>query len=323
MSARHLGSESRVCVLQSPAGLTPYEIILFTLLIVGSTCSFLYINCVFLYTLRSKPVFCETSRYILLYNLLIADTVHLISSLLLFLLSSFKVKITYYACGFLVLVSVFSQSISPLTLAVMSIERYVAVCHPLRHASIFTVRSTGIAIAVVWASAVIHILIRVFMLVYVFTKISLNLHMNELCSKETVFFAPIFNDFEEAHASTLFLSVGLAIIGSYIGVAHTARSASTDKVSGRKALQTLLLHLIQLSLILTASMFSTIIIAIARTEDRSTLFRIYNVCYVFLSILPRCLSALIYGLRDQTIRPVLVKNLCCPWRGSVCLNKSK
>ncbi|XP_063759766.1 odorant receptor 131-2-like [Eleginops maclovinus] len=300
-----------------------YEVILFALLIVGSTCSFLFINCVLLYTLRSKPVFCETSRYILLYNLLFADTVHLVSSLLLFLPSSFKVKMTYYACGFLVLVSVFTQSISPLTLAVMSMERYVAVCHPLRHASVFTVRTTGIAIAVVWAFAFIHILSRVIMLLYVFTKILLNPHMNELCSKEAIFFAPIFKDFETAHASTLFLSVGLAIIGSYIGVAHAARSASTDKVSARKALQTLLLHLIQLSLILTASMFSTIIIAIARTQDRSILFRIYNVCYVFLSILPRCLSALIYGLRDQTIRPVLMKNLCCQWRGSLCLNKSQ
>ncbi|XP_037605060.1 odorant receptor 131-2-like [Sebastes umbrosus] len=295
---------------------------LFGMLSVGSICSFFCINCVLLFTLKSKQVFYETSRYILLFNLLFADTAHLVSNLLLYLLS-LLIKIPYYACGVLVLFSVFTQSISPLTLAVMSLERYVAVCHPLRHATIFTMRSTGMAIVVVWAFSFIHILIRVFMLVYVFTKISLNLHANDLCSKENIFFSPIFHDFEKAYASTLFLSVGVVIVSSYIGVALVARSASTDKVSTRKALQTLLFHLIQLSLILIASLFSTIIIAIARTVRRSALMRIYNVCFVFLNILPRCLTTLIYGLRDHTIRPVLMQNLCCWWRCSVFLNKSQ
>ncbi|XP_054482276.1 odorant receptor 131-2-like [Anoplopoma fimbria] len=284
------------------------------MLSIGSICSFFYINCVLLFTLRSKQVFCETSRYILLFNLIFADTAHLVFNLLLYIMSFYRIKVSYYACGIFVLLSVFSQLISPLTLAVMSLERYVAVCHPLRHATIFTVRSTGTAIAVVGTVSFIHILIRVFMLVYVFTTISVNLQINDFCSKEAMFFAPIFDEFEKAYASTLFLSVGVAIIGSYIGVALVARSASTNKESAKKALQTLLLHLIQLTLVLTSSLFSTIIIAIARTVNRSALLRVYNICFVFLSVLPRCLSTLIYGLRDQTIRPVLLLNLCCRYR---------
>lgn len=300
----------------------PQELMLFGMLSVGSSCSFLYINSVLLFTLRDKQVFCETSRYILLYNLLFADTAHLVSNLPLYVLASLRIKIMYYACGALVLLSIFTATISPLTLAIMSLERYVAVCYPLRHATIFTMRSTGMAIALVWAFSFIHILIRVFILLYVFTKISLNLHVNDMCSKEVIFFAPIFKDFEELYASIVFLSAGGAIIASYIGVALVARSVSTDKASARKALQTLLLHLIQLSLILTSTMFSNIILSIARTMERLALVRIHNVCFVFLSILPRCLSALIYGLRDQTIRPVLLRNLCFGrWRCSVFLNK--
>ncbi|XP_023252733.1 olfactory receptor 4C3-like [Seriola lalandi dorsalis] len=296
---------------------------LFAMLSMGSSFCFLYINSVLLFTLRSKQVFCETSRYILLYNLLFADTTHLLSNLLLYLLASLRIRITYYACGALVLFSVFTATISPLTLAVMSLERYVAVCYPLRHATIFTMRSTGMAIALVWAFSFIHILIRLFMLLYVFTKIYLNLHLNDFCSKEAIFFAPIFDDFEEAYANTVFIFVGVAIIASYTGVALVARSASTDKASAKKALHTLLLHLIQLSLILISTLFSIIIVDIARTVERLSLMRVYNVCFVCLSILPRCLSALIYGLRDQTIRPVLMQNLCCGWRCSVFLNKSQ
>ncbi|XP_075957628.1 odorant receptor 131-2-like [Anarhichas minor] len=299
----------------------PYETMLYGFLSVGSICSFFYINCVLLFTLRSKQVFCETSRFILLFNLIFADIFQLVPSLLLYLLSVLQLKIPYYACGVPVMLIVFLESISPLTLAVMSLERYVAVCHPLRHATIFTVRNTGIAIAVVWACEFIHILIRALMLVYVFTTISVNLQMNDFCSKEHFFFAPIFNDFEKVHASTLFLSVGVAIISSTIGVALVARSASTDKESAKKALHTLLLHLIHLSLILAASLYSTIIVAIARTVGRLNLIRIYNIFFVFLFILPRCLSTLIYGLRDQTIRPVLLQNLTCRWRSSVFLKK--
>ncbi|XP_031162635.2 odorant receptor 131-2-like [Sander lucioperca] len=320
-----------VYLLQAKANVTAsldpgpekYELILFGLLIVSSICSFFYINCVLLFTLRSKPVFCETSRFILLFNLLFADTFQQVPNLLLYILACFNMTIPFDACVFLVLISIATDSISPLTLAVMSVERYVAVCLPLRHATIFTVSSTGMVIAVVWAFSFIHILIRVFMLVHTFTIIPFNPHMNDFCSKEAMFFAPIFNDFEKVYASILFVSVGLAIIGSYVGVALVATSASTDKASARKVLQTLLLHLIQLCLVLTSSMFSTIIIVIARTVRRLTILRIYNVCFVFLSILPRCLSALIYGLRDQTIRPVLMHNLCCGGRTSVFLNKSR
>ncbi|XP_051250723.1 odorant receptor 131-2-like [Dicentrarchus labrax] len=299
-----------------------HELTLFGMLSVGTSCSFLYINSILLFTLRNKQVFCETSRYILLFNLLFADTAHLVSNILLYLLASLRVKLTYYACSALVLFSVFTAIISPFNLAVMSLERFVAVCYPLRHATIFTIRSTGMAIALVWAFSFIHILIRVSVLLYLFTKISLNLHMNDFCSKEAVFFGAIFDDFEDVFASTLFLSVGVVIVASYVGVSLVARSASTDKASARKALQTLLLHLIQLSLILTSTMYTTIIVDIARTVDRLALMRIYNVCFVCLSILPRCLSALIYGLRDQTIRPVLMRNLCCRLGCSVFFTKS-
>ncbi|XP_062288570.1 odorant receptor 131-2-like [Scomber scombrus] len=244
------------------------------------------------------------------------------TSVLLYLLAALRIKLTYSVCSALILLSNFTETISPLMLAVMSLERYVAVCYPLRHATVFNMRSTGIAIAVVWAFSFIHIVIRGFMLLYLFTELSL-MQMGDFCSKEAIFFAPMFNDFEEVYASTLFLSIGVVIIGSYIGVALVARSVSKDKTSARKALQTLLLHMIQLILILTSTFTSTIIRAIIRTMGRLALTRIYNACFVCLNILPRCLSALIYGLRDQTIRAALMQNLCCQCRCSVLFSKNQ
>ncbi|MED6259691.1 hypothetical protein ATANTOWER_028645, partial [Ataeniobius toweri] len=60
---------------------------------------FLFINLTMLYTLRSKQVFRDTSRYILLYNLLFADTVQLAHSQSLFLLSSFRLTLLYPVCA--------------------------------------------------------------------------------------------------------------------------------------------------------------------------------------------------------------------------------
>uniref|UniRef100_UPI0037E86D08 odorant receptor 131-2-like n=1 Tax=Semicossyphus pulcher TaxID=241346 RepID=UPI0037E86D08 len=276
----------------------------------GSSCSFLYINSVLLFTLRNKQVFCETPRFILLYNLLFADTAHLVANLVLYILAFFKMKMTYYACGALILISLFTLTVSPVTLAVMSVERFVAVWYPLRHATIFTMKSTVMAIALVWAFSFIHILIRVFMLLYLFTKISFNLHKIDYCTKYVIFFAPIFNDFDEVYALVLFLSVGAAIMASYIGVALVARSASTDKASARKALRTMLLQMVQLCLALISTMYNNIILLTAKIVRGLALMCIQNACFVFFNILPRCLSALIYGFRDQTIRPFLLKNLC-------------
>ncbi|KAM6987004.1 odorant receptor 131-2-like [Aplochiton taeniatus] len=93
-----------------------------------------------LYTLRSKPVFRETPRYILLYNLLFGDTYQLALSQLVYILAFAKVYMMYYICSIIVSFGVLTSNISPLTLAVMSLERYVAVCYPLRHAAFVTIR---------------------------------------------------------------------------------------------------------------------------------------------------------------------------------------
>ncbi|KAM8834543.1 odorant receptor 131-2-like [Synchiropus picturatus] len=181
----------------------------------------LTINAIILFTLRSKQVFRETSRYVLLTNLLVADTLFMMMSQILYMLANGRLILTYPVCGTLILYTMLTETIFPLTLAVMSIERYVAVCFPLRHSSIVTMRSTAAAIALVWAFSIVNVLIRV-VLIYQFA-------------------------YEELD---------------------------------------------------TAAEYDRIFV------------RMMIVMYVLVVLLPRCLSSLIYGLRDQTIRPVLLSNLC-------------
>ncbi|XP_059912483.1 odorant receptor 131-2-like [Gadus macrocephalus] len=286
------------------------QMIVFCTLSVGICCTFLYINCVLLYILRSKPVFCETSRHILLFNLIFADTAYLVNSLLLYLLAAFRLRLRMYVCGLLTSISVLEDIISPLTLIVMSIERYVAVCFPMRHTDLATVRNTGAAIAVVWTISGGNVLMRGLILVGWKSNFDPKAEMTDFCSKEAMFLAPMSSVVDKAFCAFVFAFGGLVTILSYVGVTLVARSASTDKASASKAGKTVVLHMIQLVVILIATIYSSLLVSLARIVDRTTLIRLYNSFFVCLNLFPRCLSALIYGFRDKSIRPLLLKGLC-------------
>ncbi|XP_067465234.1 odorant receptor 131-2-like [Thunnus thynnus] len=232
-------------------------------------------------------------------------------SQLLYLLSACRIWLTYPVCGFLAMLADLTNEVSPLTLVVMSLERYVAVCYPLRHATIITIRNTGVAIVVVWAFSSLNVLIQVILLLdFPFEELE-SLQMKDYCSDIAMFLSPIPDHYKKAFTCFLFVSAGVTVTCSYIGVMIAARSASTDKASAHKARKTLLLHLVQLGLSLSSTVHDPLIIAMSKFLDRVAISRIQSILYVCIILLPRCLSALIYGIRDQTIRPILIYHLCC------------
>ncbi|XP_041808753.1 odorant receptor 131-2-like [Chelmon rostratus] len=303
-------------------GLGILETVMFSTMSTLPCCVFLFINGTMLFTLRSKSVFRETSRYILLYNLLFADTVQLVQGQLLYIIAACRLRLTYHVCGVLTMLTNVTYVISPLTLVVMCLERYVAVCYPLRHATIITIRNTEVAIVVVWAFSSLNVLIRVLLLLdFPFEDLQ-SLQMKEFCSKENMLLGPMSDNYDKVFTYFLFILACVAIISSYIGVVVAARSASTDKASARKARHTLLLHLVQLGLSLSSAIYNPLLVVISKVLDRIVLVRIQIVVYVCVVIFPRCLSAFIYGIRDQTIRPIFTCHLCCQLKLSVIAAKA-
>ncbi|XP_030602058.1 odorant receptor 131-2-like [Archocentrus centrarchus] len=274
------------------------------------SCVFLVINGIMLFTLRSKPVFRETCRYVLLYNLLFADTVQLGQSQVHLLLLVLQIRVSYPLCAFIIIFTNLTTVVSPLTLVVMPLERYVAVCYPLRHAAIITIRNTGAAVTVIWTISFLNIIIRTLLFLELFEKLD-SLKVKGLCSDIAILLTSKSDHFDKAFTSFVFVSAGVAVMFSYIGVILAARSASTDKALAHKARNTLVLNLIQLCLSLSSTIYYPLLISLSMIVPRIVLVRIQNVFYVIFIILPRCLTSLIYGLRDQTIRPVLTNHLCC------------
>ncbi|KAK0131226.1 Odorant receptor 131-2 [Merluccius polli] len=247
-----------------------------------------------LYTLRSKTVFSETSRYLLLYSLLLAENLQMALAQLMFLLASGSVFMTRLVCLLMLTLTIITTIISPFNLALMSLERYVAVCFPLRYANIVNATSTYGAIAVVWAVSFANMLVRVLMLMVLDPR-PLGQFIGMTCSKEAIFQLKIFSEFESGFVCAEFVSVGIIIICSYVGVIIAAKSASTDKASANKARKTVLLHMIQLCLSLCSTLVTTILTGLSGKVDRLTFIDIRFALFVCLINLPRCLSCLIYG----------------------------
>ncbi|XP_014904030.1 olfactory receptor 4K2-like [Poecilia latipinna] len=289
------------------------RVITFTLCTIPS-CVFLFINGTMLFTLRSKSVLRDTCRYILLFNLLIADTAQLAVCQVLFLLSVCRITLTYPVCGMLTVFANITNVISPLTLMVMSLERCVAVCLPLRHAMIVTIRNTRLAIIAVWTSSSLHNIFRVIlMLDFPFEDLD-SLQMTSLCSDLAMQLGPRSKVYDNAFTVFLFATAATVIISSYVGVIIAARSASTGKASTLKARNTLMLHLVQLCLSLSSTIYNPLLVALLKIIQSVGFIRLNKFLYVLIILFPRCLSSLIYGLRDQTIRPILLGHLGCQRR---------
>ncbi|XP_026794192.2 odorant receptor 131-2-like [Pangasianodon hypophthalmus] len=264
---------------------------------------FIYLNAIMIYTLWSKSVFKETPRYILFTHMLLNDSIQLFFTSMLYIFSLSLLKLVTAACAFVVFVSVTTFRNAPLNLAVMSLERYVAICFPLRHAEIATQKRTHIAIGVIWFIGSINFVID---LLYVAVLDRNFLTSQILCVRERLFIKQWQADALQALSIFYFVLVSMIILFTYINIVITARSIPSNKDSAAKAHKTVLLHFIQLGLCLSSFLYSFIERAAALVVNSTLISDLRYLNYLFVLILPRCLSPLIYGLRDNAVRPLFI-----------------
>ncbi|XP_076118521.1 odorant receptor 131-2-like [Alosa pseudoharengus] len=269
---------------------------------------FICINSIMFHTLMSKPVFRELPRYILFAHMLCSDTVQLMLSSLLYILALSLQKIPKAVCSLIVLMSAATARVSALNLGVMSLERYAAICFPLRHSELATQKMTAISIAIIWSLACISPALDIL---YALIVSPVSFRDLMFCTRESFILAPWQRDVFQGLNGFFFVAVTAIIVFTYISVILVARSASADKDSAKKALRTVLLHLGQLVLCLNSLLYGTIERLLAMASS-SRLFRDLRYAnFIIVFILPRCLSPLIYGLRDDAVRPLFLYYVRC------------
>lgn len=262
---------------------------------------FLYVNAVMMFALLSKPLLLGSPRYILFAHLLFSDSLQLLLAMLLYISAISSVKMNSHVCLTLSICASVAVKLSPLTLAAMSSERYIAICFPLRHADIVTLRMTGVVIAFMWTVSSIDSCTQLFFFVSLQNKSAIVLNF---CSKNLVLRQQIFSNARTIVNILCFVLVSVIIIYTYIAVMVTVKSACSHARHATKASKTLLLHLIQLLLCLTSTLFNEMNSSNTWNVNPSLALNIQFALFVAFIIFPKCLSPLIYGLRDNTFHLV-------------------
>nr|XP_017208427.1 olfactory receptor 2A1/2A42-like [Danio rerio]ABC43377.1 odorant receptor [Danio rerio] len=281
-------------------------------LIVTPSIVFLYVNGVMIFTLRKKAVFQEMSRYILFGHMLWVDTLSLIFSLSVYICAVCRFLIIRNICLLLLVSAKALFHVSILNLSLMSLERYVAICFPLRHAEFTSFKITHTAIVVVWVLGLIQCLSEVIIF-YSFD--SANTVLNSFCTRIILFRLQIYKSIDIAFTCIFFVLVSFVIIFTYASIAAVAKTAACDKLSAKKANKTVLLHLIQLGLGAMSILVGVVQEAIYLSTNYLTAINVMYFCFVVFIVFPKCLSPLIYGMRDQAF--------CCLFKYYFTFGKGK
>lgn len=263
---------------------------------------FIYFNGVMLYALMSKHYFRESPRYMLFAHLLYTDSLQLVASLTLYLFAAAKVRVIFSVCTAVTLLAIACVKISPLNLAVMSLERYIAIRFPLRHANIATTKRTMVAITVVWTVISFDSLTQCLLFVS---------HEKEVlplspvtCHKNSIFRLQTRSIVNVTFISIYFVMVGFIIIFTYVAVLITVKIASSEVENAHKAHRTLLLHFFQLCLCLLSLLFNMVEPESHWSVDTTASSHVQYILFLSLIIFPKFLSPFLYGLRDNTLRQV-------------------
>eukprot|EP00079_Xenopus_tropicalis_P013631 XP_002942450.2 PREDICTED: olfactory receptor 2M3-like [Xenopus tropicalis] len=270
------------------------ETVRMTFLILSFLCFgfFIYLVAIILYIFLSNAQVRESARYVLFAHILVNDLLYLSVGFYLLVSYLYLVFIPVPVCYIIVTLASCTFWVTPYNLALMSLERYVAICHPLRHTEICSGHRLTMAIALMWTLGLTPNVADFITFSLSANKRYFSLHV--ICSRESLTVNPTQNTIRSNVLVITVSLVALIILYTYIKVMLVARKVGSGTSSAIKAGKTVLLHGVQLLLSLMSLITSYIE---ANVKEYVVLLAISN--FLFFMCLPRFLGPLIYGLRDE------------------------
>ncbi|XP_020792421.2 odorant receptor 131-2-like [Boleophthalmus pectinirostris] len=264
-----------------------------------------YINASLIQTYRKHQIFHTNPRYILFCHLVINDMIQITLTVTLFLLSYILYTINTSVCCVFILMALFTNENTPLNVACMAVECYIAICMPLRHTQICTVKRTHILIGLIWVTSVLSVLPDLFVTL---ATTPVEFFRSEVfCLRETVFTNPVLLEKRQVTYALYLVLVWMIIIYTYFKILFTAKTASKD---ARKARDTIILHGFQVLLCMATYADHSLREVLKVWFPRNYADSLFAV-YIVVQILPRSISPIIYGVRDKMFRKYLRRHLLC------------
>ncbi|KAM7407674.1 hypothetical protein PAMA_003420 [Pampus argenteus] len=206
--------------------------------------------------------------------------------------------ISYVGCFLQIFVIYSSATIDFSILALMSYDRYVAICRPLEYHSIMSVRRTAVLVSLSW-------LVPLVCEVMVVTLTS----MLQLCGSDIQkLYCENWSVVKLACSKTTANNIiGLIIISFYCGhvlfivysYVQLVKSAFTSREGRRKFMQTCVPHLLCLFNVTAALLFD---VMYSRYGSASVLQSVKNFMAIQFLVMPPILNPVIYGLILTKIR---------------------
>ncbi|XP_032405294.1 odorant receptor 131-2-like [Xiphophorus hellerii] len=277
--------------------------ILKNVITVAFSLAIIYINGTLVHIFRKHQVLNTNSRYILYIHLVINDIFMLALMILLQVLSYIIYTLNVSFCIIMLMLAIATNLNNPLTLAAMSLECYLAICFPLRHPQICTVRKTYIVITVIWVLSLLTILPDLFIIIA--TRPAEYFHSRLFCLWANIFTSPILEKKKDVSNILFLVIVWLILFYSYFRILFTAQAAS---VNAKKARNTVLLHGFQLLLCMLSYIHSISIEGLSMLFPKDTL-AIRYVISLLIQVMPRLISPIVYGIRDKMFRQYLKRYL--------------
>ncbi|XP_053312116.1 odorant receptor 131-2-like [Spea bombifrons] len=276
--------------------------LLLMLLVVTLLCFsfFLYFIIVILKVYFTSPHVRDHARYILFAHMLINDTLYLIVVLILLLSRMFLIRYPVPVCYAMLTLAACTFRVTPYNLAAMALERYVAICYPLRHMELCTPQRSNTAIALMWVTGIMP---NVADLITLSASVETEFFsLRILCRQERTNMNPLQSTIQSLTFVLTLTLVGLIILFTYVKVMMVAQQIHTGSSFAFKAGKTVMLHAFQLVLCM-ASLTSSF----TESNGRDYIPFVVTINFLVFMCLPRFLSPLIYGLRDEVFSKFIRK----------------
>ncbi|XP_014339814.1 odorant receptor 131-2-like [Latimeria chalumnae] len=268
----------------------------------------LYVFILMFQTFFSTRAFQESCCYVLFVHMLLIDTIQLLVTVILTTLITFSFNLPVPICSALILISAVTYMNTPLNLAVMSLERYVAICFPLRHAEICGVELAWIAMMIIWITGSSAYIADIILLGVLAKKSFFSTNMLFIYESLTVTSVQYF--LVAVFEINIFLLVAITIVCTYIKIRLEAKKVNADKGSVSKPHKMVYLHAFQLSLCIVSFIYpltDELLIELSSWLRQNLTY----INYFVFGLFPRFLSPVIYGLRDEAFRNAMKKFLPC------------